>query len=309
MQNKILEISRENSLKAYILLCIGAIAVAFMPSTARLAYLDGSNVETVIVIRSLLGAVLLGGFLIYKGKGMVIPRGCILPAIVASLSAAAMNYTFYSAIQYMDIGLATLILFVHPLLIAYYFHFTGKTHLTQFRLFWGLAAFAGIAQALTVDMTNISMTGLLLSMGAALFATIMVVTMLRVSAETGGVATNFHLSFWTMLIFLVVIATTSGQFKAPGTAVGWLSCIGNGIAFVTAYLTFLLAAALIGGARTAMLSFMEPIAAILLAAAMFDEQMLLIQWLGVALVALGICAMEAPTGMWRKLFSTRYQDI
>lgn len=86
--------------------------MAFMPTTAKLAYIDGSNVETVICIRSLMGVFFLDLFLLYKSQSFNVSRSLFKIGVIAVLSVAAMNYTFYSAIRYMEVGLATLIIFI-----------------------------------------------------------------------------------------------------------------------------------------------------------------------------------------------------
>jgi drug/metabolite transporter (DMT)-like permease len=298
------EPSRRDTIIAVSLLVFGAVAVAFMPNTAKLAFNDGSNTETVVTIRALTAVVLLGGYMVIKGISFAIPASLMWFAIVACLSSALMNYCFYSALNYLDISLASLIIFTHPLWIAFYYHFTGKSPLTSFRLFWGVAALMGMTFALTVDFSRISLHGVALATGAAFFATTMVLSMIRVNERVGGITTSFHISFWAFLLFSMVLFSF-GSVQWPTSTVGWVSTVGNGVAYLIAYLSFLIAAGLIGASRAAMLTFMEPITTILLAAWLFGERLSPSQWGGVALVAMGLIAMEAPKGTWSRLFSRK----
>ncbi len=292
---------------AILLLVVGAIAVAIMPNSAKLAFQGGSNPITVIAIRALTGVVLLGGYIVLSKGTIALPRH-ILPAVACTcISAALMNYTFYMALLYLDISLTTLIIFAHPLVIAYYFHFRGVSRLTMFRIFWGLAAFAGLGLALAVEFANISTIGLLLAAASGIFATIMVIAMTHASRAIGALSTSFHISFWSLLIFIAVIGLT-GDLQLPITTLGWFSSIGNGVAYITAYITFLVAARLIGTSRASMLTFMEPLTTIMLAAMLFGERLSATQWYGVTLVAFGLLVMEAPRGTFRRLARARSQS-
>ena len=281
-----------------MMLC--ATAVAIMTSSAKFTYGEGSNTETVLLLRAMVAVTLLGGYLLVSRGAFRIPAHLVLLSLVASLSAALMTYTWYEAINYLDISLIILIIFIHPLLAAFYFHLNGTTLLTRFRIFWGLAAFIGLGFALSVDIAEISIIGVGLSFLSALFATSLLISMVRINEHLGGVTTNFHMAAWSLVLFAIVVAVTS-SLQWPTSTLGWVGGIGNGFAYVTAYISFLTAARLVGGSRASVLSFLEPIATILLAAALFDEQLSMVQWGGVCLVMFGLIAMEAPKGTWSSL--------
>ena len=308
MSNATVEPSKRDTVIAVALLVIGAVAVAFMPSTAKLAFHDGTNTETLIAIRAFTAVVLLGGFMAIKGASFTIPAPVRMLALAACVSSALMNYFFYMALHHLTIRLASLILFTNPLWVAFFYHATGRANLTRFRLFWGVAALAGIAIALAVDFSTISLTGVLAASAAAFFATTMVLYMVRVNDHVGGMTTSFHISFWTFVLFAIVLLTI-GEAQWPASTQGWASSMGNGVGYLIAYLTFLIAASLIGASRAAMLTFMEPITTILLAAWIFGERLSVSQWGGVALVALGLIAMEAPKGTWARLFGNKARPI
>ena len=258
----------QDTIAATLLLIVGAIGVAFMPSTAKLALQSGSNTETVIVIRALTGTVLLGGYLFFKRGIFSIPRPLVAATIGVCLASAGMNYSFLTAIQYIDISVGILIVFIHPLLIAAYYHIAGQSLLTTARMLFGLAASVGLGLALAVDVSTISFAGVAYAFSAAVCVTVMVLLIVHISSQVGSVTTNFHMSFWALVFTCILIVFQNVQW--PQTPLGWISSVGNGIAYLISFLAFLLAASLIGASRAAMLSFMEPIATILLAAALFD---------------------------------------
>jgi len=288
-----------DTLLAVFLLVVCAIAVGFMPALARYGFQDGANVTTFIAMRATASLAILTACLLVTGRSFRVPKPLVAVAALASVAAALMNYAHLESIRYIDIGLSILILFIHPFFVAIYYHVAGQTRLSLVRAFWAVTAFVGLGLALSVTFSDLDRFGLAMAFLSAFCATVLVIAMIKVSERTGGYTTNFHLALWTLTIFVVTLAVT-GDVRFPHTAVGWVSAIGNGTAHVVAFVAFLVAVRLIGASRASLFSFGEPVAAILLAAWLFDERMNLTQWCGVALVAAGLFFMEAKFAPRRK---------
>jgi drug/metabolite transporter (DMT)-like permease len=254
---------------------------------------------TLVAIRALVAIVLLGGYMLARRKPVALPASLLPLIVLATVFSATMNYAFLSAMYSIDIGLTILVLFSHPFLVALYYHVNGTTRITPLRLAWTVLAFIGLAMALAVSFADIDKTGLALACLSAVACTGMVITMVRVNETVGGLTTNFHLALWSCLIFAAALAFT-GDVAWPRSAAGWLFSAGNGVAWIIAYVVFLAAVRLIGAARATVLTFMEPVATIVLAALLFGERMSLVQWAGVGLVALGLFFLEADLSMFRR---------
>jgi drug/metabolite transporter (DMT)-like permease len=287
--------SRNQAATAILLLVISALAVGLMPILSKIAFQNGSNPETVMVIRSAVGAAIIGVYIVLVQARLGIPKRLFVVAVLACLSGALMAYTSMKSLLYLDVGLSMLILFAHPFLVAFYFHHTGATLLTPVRLAWSVLAFAGLALALSVDFSKLSMFGIALAVASALLATVMIIAMASVNKEVGGPTTSFHVALWSLVLFTVVLLA-SRRMQLPANQLGWLSAVGTGLLFAIVYVAFLIAFRLIGPSRATALSFLEPITAILFAAVIFGERLSLLQWGGVALVVFGLFMLEAPLG-------------
>jgi len=274
-----------------------------MPVFARYGFADGMNTTTFIVIRAIASLVVLAVCVPLAGKSYRVPREFLGVSALAGVSAALMNVAHLEAIRHIDIGLAVLILFIHPFIIAAYYHALGSSRLTIARVFWSIAAFAGLGLALAVNVGDLDRYGLAMAFASAILATVLVISMVKVSESVGGYTTNLHLAIWTIAIFVATLAVT-GDIRLPLSMTGWISAFGNGTAHVVAFVAFLVACRLIGASRASMFSFGEPIAAILFAAWLFDERMSLIQWGGVAIVAAGLFFMEAKFSPRRRRAET-----
>jgi drug/metabolite transporter (DMT)-like permease len=292
------EPSRAATTRAVFLMLASGLAVGFLPNMTKLALVNGADPPSVLFARTGVILFVLAAYIKATGGKLLIPKHLLGAASVAGLSAAFQNYTAVSAMNHISISLMMLIIFAHPFLVALYYHLDGTTKLTPYRLFWSLLAFAGVGLAISVDFGHLSTLGLLLSGASAVLCAVLVVSMVSLGKEVGALTATFQLSIWTLGLGAVAMGV-SGKVQMPINLVGWMGATAAGVAVVLAYVLFLEAARLIGGSRATILSFLEPIFAVLVAAVMFDERLSGLQWIGVLMVAASLAMLEAPT-LWSK---------
>ncbi len=291
--------SRPAVIKAVMLMVGCGLAVGFLPNMTKLALINGGDTASVMFARTAMILLVLAAYIKLTGGNLLIPKHMMGMACLAGLSAAFQNYTVIAAMDYISISLIMLIIFVHPFLVGLYYHLMGTTRLTPLRLFWSLLAFAGVGLAISANFARLSSLGLLLASASGLLAAGLVISMVSLGKEVGGLTATFQLSIWTLMLGLVAMGVT-GKVQMPANAIGWVGVAAAGVAFVLAYVWFLEAARLIGGTRASVLSFLEPIFAVLVAAVMFDERLSGLQWLGVLIVAASLFMLEAPDVLWGK---------
>ncbi|MCB1380374.1 MAG: DMT family transporter [Alphaproteobacteria bacterium] len=288
-------IGQQGYVLALLLLAISAVAVGFMPVGMKIGLSDGSNPQTLLIIRTVMGTAIFGSILLIRREGFRVARPMLAMVAAAGVCSALMNYSVASAIIRIDVSLAILILFFHPFLVVYYFRWSGGESLTLQQLAWSGMAFIGLALVLAVDLAVLDWTGLVFAGLAGLLATVMVITMVRANRDLSGVAVCFHVSL-TGLGMFVAITLATGSMAWPQTTIGWSAAAGAGIAFSVAYFTWLIAAGIIGAGRASLLSFTEPVVSVVFAALLLGERLSLLQWGGVALVAAGLFLLEAWPG-------------
>lgn len=293
------ETSRAAVVKAVLLMIGCGLAVGFLPNMTKLALVNGGDTVSVLFARTVMILFVLAAYIKLTGGKLLIPKQFLGVACIAGLSAAFQNYTAIAAMSHISISLMMLIIFAHPFLVGLYYHLMGTTRLTPLRLFWSLLAFGGVGLAISVDFARLSTLGLLLSGASGLLAAVLVISMVSLGKEVGGLTATFQLSIWTLMLGVVAMGV-AGKIQMPVNAIGWMGAAAAGVAFVLAYVWFLEAARLIGGSRASILSFLEPIFAVLVAAVMFDERLSGLQWLGVLLVAASLFMLEAPDALWSK---------
>lgn len=280
---------------ALFLVAASAVVFGIMPIGTKLGLENGSNPQTLLIIRTVIGCIIFGTLLAVRRQSFRVPLSKLALLAAAGACSALMNFCFASAIDRIDVSLAILIIFFHPFLITYYFRWSSNEPQTLQQLIWSIMAFAGLALALAVDFAVLDWAGLGYAAMAGLFCTIMVITMVQANRDLDGIAVCYYISLSGLVMFAIITFVT-GSFAWPQNTTGWTGAAGAGVAFSIAYFAWLLAAKIIGAGRASLLSFTEPVVTIIFAAILLGEQLSLLQWGGVALVAAGLFFLEALPG-------------
>ncbi len=274
---------------AFILL--SGLGVIFLPTTAKFAYLDGSNVLTVAFVRGLVGVALLMLVALSIRQSLKMPRALLRPSLIAGIAQVCFVYGVYAAITSINISLALLILYLYPIVLAIHQHRQGTVRISPLQWLCALVTCAGLGLILGVRIEQMNLYGVALAL-MAMFATVVItVTNMRVTATMGSLASNFYMSLWSLLIFAMALLLF-GEFAAPQSTSGWIALGGNGVAYCVAWVAFFAGARILGATRASMLTLVEPPGAALGAWLMFGETYTPLQWAGFFIVLAALFLFE-----------------
>lgn len=267
----------------YLYMAGSATGVVFLPTTAKLALEDGSNVLTVAFVRAIIAvAILVIAALTVKQK-LGLPKGLFWHSLAVGIGGAAFVYGMYGAILTINISLALLILFLFPMFVAAWEHVSGATKLQSMQWVWGLVAVAGLALIVGVKFGEISLLGIALAMLAMFASVVITLVNVRVVDRTGSLVANLHMSIWGVLFFGAGLLVFGG-YVLPQTTIGHVGLLGNGFFYCLSWVSFFAGARILGATRAAMITLMEPPLAALFAWLIFGETFTPIQWIGFAAV-------------------------
>ena len=142
-----------------ILLVIGAFFIGIMPNAAKLSFGEGANPQALLVVRSAIGAVGMGAFLLIRGESLRIPRAFIFATALGGLSFAATAGGGMGSVAFIDVSLASIIIFLYPLFVALVNHLRGVEPVAQRDWFLIGLTLAGLAMALGVSLDSLNATG------------------------------------------------------------------------------------------------------------------------------------------------------
>ena len=274
---------------AFVLL--SGLGVIFLPTTAKFAYLDGSNVMTVAFARGVVAAILLALIAVALRQSLRLPRSLLVPSLIAGIGQVCFVYGVYASIQWINISLALLILYLYPVVLAAHQHFFGGVRVSPGQWLCALGACAGLALILGLRFDQINPIGIGFAFMGMLAAVVITITNVRVTEHVGSMVSNFYMTLWSLIVFTVALLLF-GEFAAPESAFGWSALLGNGVAFCVAWVGFFAGARILGATRASMLSLVEPIGAAMGAWIFFGENYTPLQWVGFFAVLLALFQFE-----------------
>jgi drug/metabolite transporter (DMT)-like permease len=273
------------------LVLFSAVAFAVGPSAARLALDNGSNPITVAALRSAISVALMGLLLVALRGGLRPDRRAWRWCLLAGALQAVTVYAFIGALALVPVGVAVLVFFTHPILIAVIAHLRGRERLTRRKAVLAVLAFAGLAAVLAPGTGALPPAGLALAGLAALAITGMILCAGRAQEHASSTQVNLIASTASALGFALV-ATLGGGWQLPANATGWIGILGAGFGIGIALLAFFAALRHLSVVRATMLSSIEPLLSILFAALVLGERLQPWQWAGATVAILALALFE-----------------
>jgi drug/metabolite transporter (DMT)-like permease len=280
-------------------LCLlSAAAFGAMAIFGKLAYDAGVEVGALLLVRFGLAAAVLA--LVAGAIGAL--RGLGRRALVAGLLMGAIGYAtqaglFFLALERMDASLLSLLLYTYPALVTGAAIVIGREQPSRRKGVALTVATAGTALVLAGAATGaLDPLGTVMALGAAVAYTAYILTGDRVVAGVPPLALAALVTAGATVTFGVVVFATGGpdlSFAAEGW--GWLVAIAL-ISTVGAIIAFFAGLARVGPSTASILSTLEPVVTVGLAAAAFSEALTAVQLVGGALVLGTVLVLNAPRG-------------
>ena len=296
--------------KGYILGAVAAATYGMNPLFALPLYKAGMNPDSVLFFRYLFAIPVLGMMIVARGRSFKLKRKEVLPLIIMGLLVALSSLALFQSYNYMDVGIASTLLFVYPILVALIMWIAFKEKLTLPTVLCILLALGGIGLLYkSGDGSTLNLTGIILVMISALSYAIYIV---GVNQSTLKNLATLSLTFYVLLFGLVLflVRVDFGQsLRVAETWYLWSNLIALAI-FPTAisFLCTTQAIQYIGSTPTAILGALEPLTAVFFGVVVFGESLTLRLSCGMLMIILAVTLIIAGGNItiylvrFRKLF-------
>ncbi len=278
------------------LIVVSTVAIALVPSLAKLAYEGGSNTLSVITGRSIFSVLVTFLLLVVMRQPIAIARRPLLIGLGAGVGYAVILYGYLGAVNYLPVNQVILIYFIHPLLVGLIAMYLGRERLTLVSGSALVAALAGLSLAIGFSFDKLDPLGVGLAAMAMVATAIVIVANARAVAEAPAMSIGFFMMCSAAAVLAVLFALF-GNLALPTTTLGWAGFAGVAIAATTGTLAFLCGMAYVGATRAAMITNLEPVLGVLFAVAVLGERVTFLQGVGIAIVISAIFAMESRGGV------------
>jgi drug/metabolite transporter (DMT)-like permease len=288
---------REHDVGMGPLLCLlSAAGFGAMAIFGKRAYDADVEVGDLLLVRFALAAAVL--LAIATASGAL--RGLQRRAVLSALTMGAVGYAtqaglFFMALERMDASLLSLLLYTYPALVMAGAIALRRERASARRLVALAIASAGTALVLAGAASGgVDALGAAMGLGAALAYTIYILTGDRVLAGVPPLGLAALVCTGATGTFAVVALVRGGPdlaFAAGGW--GWLGAIAL-VSTVAPILLFFAGLARVGPSAASILSCLEPVVTVGLAAAAFGEALAGAQLAGGALVLAAVVVMQWP---------------
>jgi len=270
-----------NRLIGVLLIVVSAASFGTLAIFGRYAYADGMDTFTLLFLRFTISALLMGTLLFIRRES--IPRGRILWQLVGmgALGYVGQSFSYLTAIQFASAGLVALLLYLYPAFVAILSTLFLKEKLTRPRII--ALSLATLGAALTANPEGGKWQGILLAISAAAIYSIYIIVGTGVMKQVSPVQSSTIIFASAGVVYGAATAINGAHF--PQTASGWGAMGGVVIvATVIPVVSFLAGLKRIGPTNASMLSTLEPVVTVLLAAWLFGETLGLAALIGGALI-------------------------
>lgn len=273
--------------RGYILACVSSCAYGLNPLFAKPLYGMGLDVLSVLFYRYIIAAAILSVIIWLRGYSFKVSRRCILPMLICGVLFALSSITLFASYQYMDVGIASTILYVTPVFVAVIMAIFFKERLSVSKMLTIFTALIGIGMlSIKQGSTFHSPFGILLVMLSALSYAIYLVIVNRSKLRE---MSSLPLAMYSVLIGCAVFAVAmyygNGLVSLPSTVPAYVNSIGLAIfPTIVSLVTVTIAMQDIGPMPTSILSALEPVTALFVGVLVFGETLTTINTVGVLVV-------------------------
>lgn len=295
--------------KGYILAAISAATYGMNPLFAIPLYEAGMDLYSVLFFRYLFAIPILAIMLKIRRRDFSISKADIIPLLILGILFAMSSITLFSSYNFMDVGIASTILFVYPIMVALIMFIFFKERISMKTIICIAVALIGIVLLCKSGSgATVSMKGVAFVLASALSYSIYIVYVnkSRIS-KMATIKVTLYVLIAGLMVFVTRILFT-GEVTVPPTEKWWLW--GNVIALsifptVISLVCTTEAIQCIGSTPTAILGVLEPVTAVFFGIVVFGEVMTTRIVIGLLLVIISVTFVVAGGNVGKILLRLR----
>lgn len=265
----------KNAIVGYPAGIITGITYGLNPLFAVPLMKNGAAIETILFFRYFFAVVLLGGYLLLRRQSFRISWKQAGILFLLGLLYMSSSIVLFSSYHYIASGLATMLIFMFPVLVAIIMVFLGVV--PSWPVWLAIAATFGGVIIMTQGDTgqDVNPIGVMLALGSALFYALFIVIINR--SKTISDISNTLLTFYALMVgalffFGKMVVTGADVTEGICGMSGWLNLVGLALLpTIVSTATLAVATRNIGATKASVLGVFEPITAILVGTFVFGE--------------------------------------
>lgn len=276
-----------NSTKGYILGAVAAISYGTNPLFAVPLYGLGMGVPSVLFYRYAFATLILGVIMLIRKESFRLKFHEIPMMIGLGVLFALSSALLFEAYRYMDVGLASTLLFIQPLFIALMLWIFFRQRISVMTIISIILCLTGVAFLCNPgEGARVTAIGVIMVMLSALSYAIYLVMInkSRLHRLPGSTLTFYSLLFG-IIVFVVQLDGGVELQPIPDEPLAWLCITGISIVpTIISLMTVAISVHLVGSVAVSILGALEPITGLLFGVILFGEILTVRAAIGVVLI-------------------------
>jgi len=270
-----------------------ALAYGMSTPFARLSYDAGATPITVILARTLVAAVLFATILGLRRQPLAVPSGAWPRLAPMPLFLVLQGLGYLSAVAFIPVGLAALLFYTFPLMVAAVSPWTEGTRLGPRQAAAFLLAFTGLAMAIGPQLDVLDWRGIALALTGAVGQAGLMIAGGRAVGQVGTLRLSLYTNLGALPLMLIALVLFGGP-SFPHGAAGWTGFTGVLVVSAVAVIALFAAVGAAGAARAALILNLEPLVSISAAALLLGERLGMLQYAGAGVVIAALLLFAWP---------------
>lgn len=251
---------------------------------------DGITTNTTLFYRFTIAMLILGVMMAVQRKSFALTRRELGTLAVLGVLMGSSSTSLYFSFNFMDVGIASTLLFVYPIMVA-------VIMATLFREKVTLATAVSIGLALggiallnhTADGSPLSVAGVTLVMVSSLTYAVYIVVVNKSSLRLSSVKLTFYVLLFGAAAILAFTLATGGSVQMLTTPRQWLFAVQLAVLpTVLSLVLMVIAVHDIGSTPTAIMGALEPMTAVAIGVVCFGEAFTVRLAVGIVLILAGV---------------------
>ena len=270
---------------------ISAVSFALNVPFVAIVYQHGGNIHAVNLVRPWFFLACVGIWLLASRPSLRMPRKQLLLSLVVGVAFMLEFYGVHTAIHFIPVGLAILVLYIYPIVVTVITSVTERRPVPARMMLAMLVVFVGLALALRASTEELNWLGL----GFAFAATIGMCALVMVSAaamqgQKRSVVMTYALAGASLMMTLIALAGAPIVFPQDGA--GLSALLAATALYTLATCLLFVAISMIGPVGFAVIDNTVPVWAIVFGFLILGEALTGLQYFGAFVVIAGVTAIQ-----------------
>lgn len=280
--------------KGYLLGAIAAVSYGTNPLFAVPLYESGLSVGSVLFYRYAVATLLLALVMVWRHAPFAVSRrqGMLLVAegVLFGLSSVGL----FEAYKYMDVGIASTLLFVEPVMVALLLWIFWRQRISLRTVMSILVSLGGVAFLCNPgEGANVTAAGVILVVLSSLsYALYMILINKTLLSRLSGLTLTFWSLFFGNFVMIAKVGFFTELQPVPAEPIAMICAVGLSVfPTIVSILTVAVAVQLVGSVAVSILGALEPVTGVAVGVLLFGEVMTLRVAAGVVLILVAVTVL------------------